>query len=187
VQPPVAAEQEARAICSACHAYPPPDILPGDAWRDSIARMALFRAGQSEPAVAPGMTLASMVPLPPDMARVLAFYQSRAPAKLPAPQPWPPHDTRSPRFVKSALAPLHYPPVPGISNVQFLDIDGTGTLNIVATDMRNGLVLRANPSDPAGVLDVIADVPYPARSELVDVDGDGLKDLLIADLGQFFP
>lgn len=186
VQSPIATEQEARAICSACHVYPAPEILPRGAWADSIARMTLFRMGQPEPAVTRG-TLASVVPLPDDMARVLAFYESRAPARLPVPEPWPLPDRRSPHFVKSALAPKHYPPVPGISNVQFLDLAGAGTIEVVATDMRHGLVLHANPADPAGVLEVLADVPYPARSELVDVDGDGLKDLLIADLGQFLP
>ena len=51
--------------------------------------------------------------------------------------------------------------------------------------MRHGLVLRGNPKDDCGDLTVIARVPHPARAELVDVDRDGLDDLLIADLGLF--
>jgi len=186
VQPGIADEQEARAICSTCHAYPPPDILPRDAWPDSIARMTLFRAGQSVPTVEPG-TLAHLVTLPDDMGRVLAFYKSRAPLELPPPAAWPPPDARSPRFVVHALKPSDFPQTPAISNVRFLDLEGKGNLEVVATDMRHGLVLRGNPSDPAGTLAVLADVPHPARTELVDVDGDGLRDLLVADLGQFFP
>jgi hypothetical protein len=54
VQPGIADEQEARAICSTCHRYPAPDILPRDAWPDSIARMTLFRVGQSVPTVEGG-------------------------------------------------------------------------------------------------------------------------------------
>src|SRR5688572_19247017 len=74
------AEREARMVCgTACHAYPPPDVLPRSAWAGSIAKMALFRAGQPEPQ---GQALAKSVELPPDMARILAFYESQAPDSL---------------------------------------------------------------------------------------------------------
>jgi hypothetical protein len=180
-------EREVRAICgTACHAYPPPDILPRSAWPDAVARMTLFRAGQSEPPGARG-TLAGQVVLPEDMERVLAFYVSRAPVRLPPPAAWPPPDPSGPKFRRRSMAPVKLKGAPGISNVRFLDLDGDSVLDIVATDMRHGLVMRGNPKDPRGDLAVIAKVPHPARAELVDVDGDGLRDLLIADLGQFLP
>jgi hypothetical protein len=185
--PSMAEEREVRALCgTACHAYPPPDILPRSAWPDAIARMTLFREGKSEPLTGRG-GLAGKVVLPEDMERVLAFYLWNAPTRLPPPAAWPAPDPSRPVFRRRGMAPLDVRGAPGVSNVRFLDIDGDGVLEIVATDMRHGLVLRGDPKDPRGQLTVIAKVPHPARTELVDVDGDGLRDLLIADLGQFLP
>ena len=185
--PGMAEEREVRVLCgTGCHAYPPPDILPRAAWPDAVARMTLFRAGESEPLVGRG-TLAGKVVLPEDMERVLAFYLWHAPTRLPPATAWPPPDTTNTVFHKRAFAPRTLKGAPGISNVRFLDLDGDGTTEIVATDMRHGVVLRGNPRDPAGDLAVIAKVPHPAHTEAVDVDGDGLRDLLIADLGQFHP
>jgi hypothetical protein len=183
----MAEEREVRAICGAtCHAYPPPGILPRSAWPDAVARMALFREGKSEPLGVRG-TLADKVVLPEDLERVLGFYLWNAPARLPPPDPWPAADASAPVFRRRAMAPVDLKGAPGISNVRFLDLDGDGAVEVVATDMRHGLVMRGNPRDPRAVLEVIAKVPHPARAELVDVSGDGQRDLLIADLGQFVP
>jgi hypothetical protein len=38
-----------------------------------------------------------------------------------------------------------------------------------------------------GALSVVASVPHPARVTFADVDRDGIQDLLVADLGAFFP
>jgi hypothetical protein len=186
-EPSLADDREARALCgTTCHAFPPPDILPRSAWPDAVARMTLFREGKSEPLAARG-TLAGKVVLPEDMERVLAFYVKHAPVRLPPAETWPPPDPARPEFRRRVMAPATLRGVPGIANVRFLDLDGDGTLEVVASDMRYGVVLRGNPRDPGGDLAVMAKVPHPARAELVDVDGDGLRDLLIADLGQFLP
>jgi hypothetical protein len=180
------AEQEARTLCgAACHAYPPPDILPRRAWADSIARMTLFRAGLPEPPGPPG-SLAKKVPLPEDMRRVLAFYEAHAPEALPPPPAWPPLDGRM-RFRKHPLQPKDRPATPAVSNVRFVDLDGSGRLAIVVADMRHGLILRGDPRAPDRPLEPIALVPHPARVEPADLDADGLRDLLVADLGSFFP
>src|SRR4051794_8296890 len=33
---PVDAERQAKASCGSCHAFPPPDILPRERWRDEF-------------------------------------------------------------------------------------------------------------------------------------------------------
>ena len=84
-----ATEAEARELCgTACHRYPPPDILPRSEWREEIAKMTLFRQGNPVPPGPPG-TLSRIVALPPDMEKVLRFYTSHAPEALPLPEAWP--------------------------------------------------------------------------------------------------
>src|SRR5262245_12000134 len=71
-------ERQARATCGSCHAYPPPDILPRDSWRDEFVRMMFIREGRLPPIGPPGLANRN-VQLPADMEQVLPFYVSRAP------------------------------------------------------------------------------------------------------------
>jgi len=61
-------------------------------------------------------------------------------------------------------------------------------LDVVVCDMVNGLVLVMKPYEPAGRLRVVSDaVPHPAKAQAVDLDRDGVKDLLVANLGSPLP
>src|SRR5688572_7393510 len=77
----VASEDDVRAQCGVCHAVPPPDVLPRNAWRDSVARMMLIRDGRPEP-VGPTGSAARMVPLSPEIQRVARYYLQHAPERL---------------------------------------------------------------------------------------------------------
>ena len=79
------------------------------------------------------------------------------------------------------------PAHPAIANVRLVDLDGDGTPEVVASDMRAGLVLAGAATKGAG-LKVIADgVTHPSHIERVDLDKDGLQDLLLGNLGSFQP
>ena len=67
-----ATDAEARAACTPCHLFPPPDILPKIAWREEIARMSLIRSNVPQPLSATGAA-SRMIPLPPDFERVLKY------------------------------------------------------------------------------------------------------------------
>ena len=180
-----ATEEEARAACgTACHAFPPPDILPRSVWRDTVARMMLISQGATEPA-GPVGTAGRTVVLPPDLQRVLRYYQARAPQTLPAPAPWPAVDASG--FRVQSYAPPDPPPAPAISHVRFLDLDDDGRLEAVASDMRYGLIAAGRPWDKDGRMEVIGTIPNPSHFEPFDFDGDGTTDLLVADLGSFQP
>jgi len=181
-------------VCGSCHAFPPPDILPRAAWRDELVRMMFIREGRLPP-IGPPDIVYRTIQLPPDMAQVLPYFTSRAPEHLPAPEAWPAPGESPVRFTRSSLAVPDMPDTPAVSNVNLVDLGGPAPtlskgdrrLDLLATDMRQGLVLSGHPQHPESGLTVLASVPHPAHVTRTDVDGDGLQDLLLGDLGEFFP
>ena len=181
-----ATEDEARLACgTACHRFPAPDVLPRSAWRDELVRMQLIMDGVPEPAGSLSRA-AVMIPLPPEMLRLLRYYESHAPDALAPPSTWPAPDASPVPFRQTStrIAGMEGPGAFAIANVQFLDLDADGRMELVATDMRAGLVVAGPPDGP---LAPIADIPHPSRVHLVDLDKDGHADLLVSDLGSFQP
>jgi hypothetical protein len=179
-------EQQARAVCGTCHAFPSPDILPRQAWRDEIVRMMFIRENRLPP-VGPPSTVYRNIQLPPDMAQVLPYFTSRAPERLPAPEPWPDPAESPIKVTKTSLTMPDMPNTPAVSNVRLVDYDGDNKLDVLGTDMRQGVVFVGHPQKPDSALTTVASIPHPAHVTMTDVDEDGIQDLLIADLGQFFP
>jgi hypothetical protein len=172
-----------RTACSACHALPTPDVLPRSSWRSEIEKMQLILEGRGMTAWG---TPKPSVELSTDYAAILRYYESKAPETLPAPEAWPPPDDRL-RFERRLLSPDDPPSDPAVANVHFASLAPGRPPDLIVSDMRYGLVLRGRSSDPAGRLETIAQVPHPVHAQEVDLDGDGILDLLVADLGEFFP
>ena len=179
-------EQQARATCGGCHAFPPPGILPRAAWRDEFVRMMFIRDDRLPP-IGPPATAYRNVQLPPDMERVLPFYTTRAPERLPLPEPWPATSESPVQFARRALSAADMPGTPAVSNVRLVDVDGDKRLDVLGTDMRQGVVFLGQPANAATALSIIASIPHPAQVTVGDVDRDGVQDLLVAEMGAFFP
>jgi hypothetical protein len=179
----VAGEAEVRARCAGvCHAFPQPDILPRASWRDELVRMMLISEGIPEPAGATGF-----IALPPDWMRLLRYYESRAPERLPDPEPWPAagDDSRL-RLTRMPLSG----PAPGVAsamaNVRFVHLDADKRLDLVASDMRTGIIYRGLAA-ASHKLEPLAKLSHPSHVEPVDIDRDGRLDLLVTDLGSYQP
>jgi hypothetical protein len=143
--------------------------------------MMLISEGVPEPAGS-----SNFLPLPPDWQPLLRFYEANAPAKLPDPEPWPKADPARLGLTRRALLPQGANAAPAIANVRWVDLDRDGKLDVVATDMRLGQVLGGLARKDYR-LESIAELRHPARIEPVDLDKDGVGDLLIPDLGSFQP
>jgi hypothetical protein len=155
-------------------------------WRDEFVRMMYFRDGKLPPSI-PASRFNRTVQLPADMEQVLAFFLSRAPDRLRPPQPWPGPDQVPVAFARTSVAVADMPANPAVSHVELVDVDGDKKLDVLGTDMRQGLVFTGPPTKAGAALTVIASIPHPSHVTLTDVDRDGVNDLLVGDLGEFFP
>ena len=150
-----------EAACASCHAYPDPATFTMRTWGPAIEfkyhLFERFYPGRAD--------------LPPKQV-VLDHYRDRA--------------------ARSLEAPSGYPRAPGSWGARAVDIRPEPTvvadLEVVSpgvwliADMLSGAVLEATREGTARVL---ARATHPADVDLVDLDGDGRRDLLVAELGGF--
>jgi hypothetical protein len=165
---------------TACHAYPPPDVFPRAAWRREIKQAYDFFRGSSLPIDFPSQEAVAL------------YYEHRAPEKLPLLRsedsgPKPPVSFRRKDYPFSGDSSQ-----PAISNVNLVHLFDERRLDVLVCDMRRGQVLVLQPYAPQPAWRVLyengPDQGFnPAHAEVVDLDGDGIKDVLVANLGYFGP
>jgi FG-GAP-like repeat len=181
---PRVGEQRAKQLCVTCHRLPPPDVLPLASWRGVMEKMTRIVAGKGIPGW--GAPVSNVV-LSDDYAAVLAYYEAKAPQALPTPAPWPAPAESPVQFVRRSIGFKDaLTQEPAISHVRF-QLDADGHPEVLACDMRQGLIFRARPGDSDAQLVPLGQVPHPAHVAVVDLDADGRQDLLVADLGEFYP
>jgi hypothetical protein len=166
---------QVQYFCSSCHAYPPHDIFPRSAWKEEVERGYRF------------FSEAQLNRQAPPMDQVISYYEALAPEELP-PAVFENAATPPPvAFAKLLIpAPPHADP-PGISNIQLVHLFDDKRLDVLACDMRRGQVLVYRPYLASPAWKVLADVPNPAHAEVIDLDQDGIKDILVANLGSLPP
>jgi hypothetical protein len=132
---------------------------------------------------------------PPPIEEVVAYFEQRAPVSLPAADI---HHADHPLPVR--FTRLDYPvfegppqvPSPHISNVNLVHLLDPKKLDILACEMKGGALLLLQPYLPQPKWHAIhATGPdkgfNPAHTEVVDLDNDGIPDILVANLGNFLP
>jgi hypothetical protein len=173
---PAAADDDWRvhAACASCHVFPPPDSFPKAGWKKEVEQ---------------GYELARKVGRGPDLLPpiedVLAYYEARAPDRLPAPAIVPASTPCPVRFERTGdgAGPQGFE----VSNVSLVRLFGRPGPLLLACDMAQNVikVCRAGESPPRW--EVLADAPHPAHAEVVDLDRDGVPDILVACLGASQP
>ena len=164
--------RQVHTACAACHAYPPPDSFPRSAWAKEVAQGYAF-AGESRPDLV----------LPP-IRQTIDYFESRAPGRLPVPAIRY-ADTPCPvRFEKvgDGQGGSH-----AVSNVNLVRLFDDRHTELLACDMRANEVRLLRPYQSSSAWEVLARLPHPVHTEVVDLDGDGVKDIVVACLGEFLP
>ena len=170
---PAAVESRVRDVCSRCHRFPPPEILPAELWRTQIERMAELGSDPPSPSVGPAVEFS--------VEEVVEWYEARAPAQL--------HVERS--LTRAPPAPLRFrrrnvllgpEGGPGIATVKRLEPGLLPGLepSLATPHMANGSIhLFSLQNGPL----MIGEAGHPARIAQGDLNGDGRDELVIADLG----
>ncbi len=176
IEPPAESiETQVHAFCAACHRFPPPETFPKVHWKHEVETGYQF-FGQA------GMNLR-----PPPIDDVVHYFVERAPEELPdidaahAQHPLPV------RFeairIPGPVAPQPF----AISHVSLVHLFDAKRFDILACDMRNGFIMVWQPYIEKPTWKILGKVANPAHAEVLDLDGDGIKDILVADLGSFEP
>ncbi|MBW2693087.1 MAG: VCBS repeat-containing protein [Deltaproteobacteria bacterium] len=167
-------EARVRATCSTCHFFPPPEILPRSWWRNIVEQMVERRK-----VVQPSFSMDLSVD------EIVGWYESRAPENLPIAHTLSRRQPGPLRFSKH-LVDLGPESGPAVATVQRLDpgLVPDAQWVLAAANMANGSVHLFAPSRSA---QRIGAAEHPARVASGDLDGDGLADLVISDLGNTMP
>jgi hypothetical protein len=173
-----ATAQEVERTCGRCHPAPKPDLFPKFHWPHEVDR---------------GFSFLEQGPVPaetPSFSSVVRYYQNRAPESLPTLEKSVPPVSSPSRFERTCYRLVENHLSPAVANVRFVNLSDSDErkLDVVACDMLNGQVLLLNPNEPKAAIRVITQaIPNPAHAEAADLDGDGLKDLIVANLGNPAP
>jgi hypothetical protein len=173
--PAEATADQVHQFCGACHAYPPPDTLPRFAWRKEVKQGYDFFAKD------PRLRMAF-----PPLESVALYYENRAPQTLPTPRQGASPSVLSLRFARTGYKMADASANPGVSHLTLARLFHEQRLDIVACDALQDqiLVLKSYEQPPAW--QVLAQGYCCCHAEVVDLDRDGLQDLVLACLGNFY-
>ncbi len=170
-------ESQIRRFCGDCHAFPPPESFPRNNWAEEVNKGFSFFYDSSHPDRN----------VPPLQATI-DYFQARAPKKLPLPviaSLAPPRDGQE--FERLDLSSVASHGAPAVAHLAFLTAGFAKQPGLIISDMRSGEVRLWKADGPATTSMELAHLSHPAHAVTTDLDGDGINELVVADLGSFLP
>jgi hypothetical protein len=173
--PAEATSRQVHEFCGVCHAYPPPDTFSRVHWPEEVRKAYdFYRASEHRLEV-------------PDMESVIEYYRKRAPLELPRPVKAPAAVGPLPvMFQRAGWNPPEPPSAARVTNVHLAHLFRDDRLDLLVCHTEPGQVWAVKPYHDPPSWHLLAEVLAPCHVEVVDLDGDGKKDLLVADLGSFY-
>ena len=162
-------------FCSRCHAYPHAETLPRSEWKAEIEQAYKF------------FEQSKLKLDPPPMEQVIRYFETGAPSQLPMPVIERATTPVPVAFERREFASASPTRAPAISNVNLVHLFDERRLDLLACDMRSNSVMALRPYESAPTWQVLGNVPSPAHAEVVDLDADGVKDIIVAGLGSYAP
>jgi len=158
--------------CSACHKVPSPNVLPKDSWPRVVSLMADLAYTRF------GREFISAE----HVRDITAFYYGSSPEELPV---LPYLEVGNPPLEFALTALEDKARLPLILNVNAVDFGrGKGNEFLVSDGGSSQLnLLRRSAQDWSET--PLAEITIPASTQVVDYDGDGLLDIVVADLGVY--
>ncbi|MCH8889832.1 MAG: VCBS repeat-containing protein, partial [Myxococcales bacterium] len=162
-----------RTACMRCHLFPDPQILPRELWRDQIVTMQ--ELSNSLPLEFGGSLIGF------SLRETVEWYEAQSPEVYSLPRSLTQKGPAPIRFHKRDLS-LGPEGIPAIATVERLEAGQFAGRDFVlsAVDMLNGSVYLISRSE--GPLR-IGSAGTPVRAVPGDLNGDGLTDLVVSDLG----
>ena len=169
-------DAQIATLCASCHAAPKAEALPKSVWPAVVSVMfeleRVRAAAENED------------PLPGNLQRITRWFMERAPLSMPIAPGLAPDS--GPSWSKDMVHGPRYPGLQSISHVNVVRLNQPeDEVELLVCDMQNSLVWLHRPGSVSPV--PLAEVSHPAHAEVVDLDRDGRRDLLVASLGSFLP
>jgi len=170
---PIEVDSRIHVACTRCHLFPEPEILPRELWRDQI--VAMRGLVQTLPPEWGGS------PIGFSLREAVQWYEAKTPAVYALPRSITRSGPGPVRFRKRNV-PLGVEGIPAVATVQRIEGGQFGGRDwaLAAVDMLNGGVhLLSRTKGPSA----IGSAGKPVRAIPGDLNGDGLTDLVVSDLG----
>jgi hypothetical protein len=164
-----------EAFCGDCHGLPQAETYPRDAWHDKVRRAYEYyaRSGRNDLD-------------PPPIYQTAKYFRARAPEQVVLPEP---QEAAAPLAVTFATQQLSWEPQtavgPGMAYLRWTNLESQGPPVLLTCDMRRGHVAAVDLRGAQPQPRILAHLDNPCHVEPCDLNGDGMIDLVVADLGSF--
>ncbi len=170
-----AEELNLTAKCGSCHTPVDPNDIPQRRWQDVMRHMRLVVNARAWPVEYTDV----------DWLDILHYYMTGSQNFRELP-PDPPISGIS--FTSTNVgAPQKEDGTSKIGNVNVVDLDQDGRLDILATDFDFGTVVWISRTDTGWREQELAHMTFPAKTEVFDFNNDGHLDIVVASIGSIWP